>query len=68
MHDDVAAALTLRPTIELSKVYVRRGAHGGGIALSARKLSTSDQNFITITSWNAQSRCQTIALLALTVP
>lgn len=29
---DVAAAVTIRPTIELSKVYVLPGAHGRGIA------------------------------------
>jgi ribosomal protein S18 acetylase RimI-like enzyme len=29
---DVAAALTTRPTVELSKLYVRAGAHGSGIA------------------------------------
>ncbi|MCI2957438.1 GNAT family N-acetyltransferase [Agromyces atrinae] len=29
---DVAAAVTLRPTVELSKFYVRRAAHGAGVA------------------------------------
>jgi ribosomal protein S18 acetylase RimI-like enzyme len=29
---DVAAAVTVRPTAELSKVYVRQGFHGGGLA------------------------------------
>ena len=29
---DVAAAITLRPTIELSKVYVLAGSHGRGIS------------------------------------
>jgi ribosomal protein S18 acetylase RimI-like enzyme len=29
---DVAAAVTARPTAELSKVYVREGFHGGGLA------------------------------------
>ena len=29
---DVAAAVTTRPTAELSKVYVREGSHGGGVA------------------------------------
>ncbi|MBU1587652.1 MAG: GNAT family N-acetyltransferase [Actinobacteria bacterium] len=29
---DVAAAVTVRPTAELSKVYVREGFHGGGLA------------------------------------
>lgn len=29
---DVAAVLTLRPTIELSKVYVRAGSHGRGVS------------------------------------
>ncbi|MBX3094544.1 MAG: GNAT family N-acetyltransferase [Cryobacterium sp.] len=29
---DVAASVTLRPTVELSKVYVRPDAHGSGIA------------------------------------
>lgn len=29
---DVAAAVTVRPTAELSKAYVREGFHGGGIA------------------------------------
>ncbi|PYE19370.1 ribosomal protein S18 acetylase RimI-like enzyme [Williamsia limnetica] len=29
---DVAAAITLRPTVELSKCYVLPGAHGGGVA------------------------------------
>jgi Acetyltransferases len=29
---DVAAALTLRPTVELSKCYVHPDAHGGGVA------------------------------------
>jgi diamine N-acetyltransferase len=29
---DVAAAITTRPTIELSKVYVLADAHGGGVA------------------------------------
>lgn len=29
---DVAAAVTTRPTTELSKVYVRPGFHGGGVA------------------------------------
>ncbi len=31
---DVAAAITTRPTIELSKVYVLPEAHGGGVASS----------------------------------
>lgn len=32
-HDsDVAAAITLRPTVELSKVYVLPGHHGAGVA------------------------------------
>lgn len=29
---DVAAAVTVRPTVELSKVYVHPGHHGGGVA------------------------------------
>ena len=29
---DVAAAVTLLPTVELSKVYVRAGSHGRGVA------------------------------------
>ncbi|WP_207842783.1 GNAT family N-acetyltransferase [Williamsia soli] len=29
---DVAGAITLRPTVELSKCYVLPGAHGGGVA------------------------------------
>lgn len=29
---DVAAAITIRPTAELSKVYVREGHHGAGVA------------------------------------
>ena len=29
---DVAAAVSARPTAELSKVYVREGFHGGGLA------------------------------------
>jgi ribosomal protein S18 acetylase RimI-like enzyme len=29
---DVAAAVTVRPTAELSKMYVREGFHGGGLA------------------------------------
>lgn len=29
---DVAAAVTLRPTVELSKCYVHPGAHGAGVA------------------------------------
>ncbi|MDO9353598.1 MAG: GNAT family N-acetyltransferase [Solirubrobacteraceae bacterium] len=29
---DVAAALTTRPTVELSKIYVRPGRHGSGVA------------------------------------
>ncbi len=29
---DVAAALTVRPTVELSKCYVRAGQHGAGVA------------------------------------
>lgn len=29
---DVARAVTLRPTVELSKCYVLPGAHGGGVA------------------------------------
>jgi GNAT superfamily N-acetyltransferase len=29
---DVAAALRLRPEVELSKVYVERGSHGAGLA------------------------------------
>ena len=29
---DVAAAVTVRPTAELSKLYVREGFHGGGLA------------------------------------
>jgi ribosomal protein S18 acetylase RimI-like enzyme len=29
---DVATAVTVRPTAELSKVYVRAGFHGGGVA------------------------------------
>ena len=29
---DVASAVTLRPTAELSKMYVREGFHGGGVA------------------------------------
>lgn len=31
---DVAASLTLLPTIELSKVYVRAGSHGRGVSAS----------------------------------
>lgn len=32
-HDgDVAAAITLRPTVELSKVYVLPGHHGAGVS------------------------------------
>lgn len=31
---DVAAAITTRPTAELSKVYVREEAHGSGLALA----------------------------------
>ena len=30
--DDVAAAITTRPTIELSKLYVLPDVHGGGVA------------------------------------
>lgn len=30
--EDVAATITVRPTSELSKVYVHPDAHGGGIA------------------------------------
>lgn len=30
--EDVRAALTLRPTSELSKIYVLPGSHGGGVA------------------------------------
>ena len=30
--DDVRAAVTIRPTIELSKVYTLQDAHGGGVA------------------------------------
>lgn len=30
--EDVAAAVTVRPTAELSKVYVREGFHGRGLA------------------------------------
>ena len=29
---DVASSITIRPTIELSKVYVRAGAHGRGVS------------------------------------
>lgn len=29
---DVAAAIRIRPTVELSKIYVREGAHGRGTA------------------------------------
>lgn len=29
---DVAAAITIRPTAELSKIYVREGYHGAGLA------------------------------------
>lgn len=29
---DVAAAITIRPTAELSKIYVREGHHGAGLA------------------------------------
>lgn len=29
---DVAAAVTIRPTIELSKVYIRQDSHGSGLA------------------------------------
>jgi ribosomal protein S18 acetylase RimI-like enzyme len=29
---DVASAIRIRPTAELSKIYVRAGAHGGGTA------------------------------------
>jgi ribosomal protein S18 acetylase RimI-like enzyme len=31
---DVAASLTLRPTSELSKLYVRPGHHGAGISVA----------------------------------
>ena len=32
-HDeDVAAAITMRPTVELSKVYVLPGHHGAGVS------------------------------------
>ncbi len=38
---DVAAAATLRPTVELSKCYVHPGAHGAGVAsaLMAERLA-----------------------------
>jgi ribosomal protein S18 acetylase RimI-like enzyme len=32
MDPDVAAAITIRPTAELSKIYVREGHHGAGLA------------------------------------
>ena len=36
---DVAAVLTLRPTVELSKCYVHPDAHGGGIAAALMEAS-----------------------------
>tara|TARA_B100000519_G_scaffold87982_1_gene76337 strand:- start:13622 stop:14155 length:534 start_codon:yes stop_codon:yes gene_type:complete len=36
---DVAAAVSARPTIELSKVYVHPDAHGGGVASELLRVS-----------------------------
>lgn len=38
---DVAAAVTARPTAELSKVYVRASHHGGGIARQLVEVSVA---------------------------
>lgn len=42
-HDaDVAAAVSARPTAELSKVYVREGFHGGGLASELVRASVDE--------------------------
>jgi len=39
---DVAAAATLRPTVELSKCYVHPDAHGAGVAAALMTVSIAD--------------------------
>jgi ribosomal protein S18 acetylase RimI-like enzyme len=42
-HDsDVAAAITRRPTVELSKVYVLAGHHGAGVSSALMETSLSE--------------------------
>ena len=42
-HDaDVAAAITLRPTVELSKVYVLPGHHGAGVSSALMEASLAE--------------------------
>ena len=48
---DVAAAVTSRPTAELSKVYVREGFHGGGLAaqlVTASVESARDRGAVSV--------------------
>jgi len=48
---DVAAAVTARPTAELSKVYVREGFHGGGLAaqlVAASVESARDRGAVSV--------------------
>ena len=48
---DVAAAVTDRPTAELSKVYVREGFHGGGLAaqlVAASVESARDRGAVSV--------------------
>jgi len=48
---DVAAAVTARPTAELSKVYVREGYHGGGLAsrlVTASVEAARDRGAVTV--------------------
>lgn len=42
---DVAAAITIRPTAELSKIYVREGHHGAGLAgqLAAASIGAAEE-------------------------
>jgi len=51
-HDpDVAAAVTARPTAELSKMYVREGFHGGGVAahlIAASVAAARDRGSVTV--------------------
>ena len=60
---DVAAAVGIRPTIELSKVYVLPGSHGGGVAaplmaatLDAARGSGATGIWLGVNQLNARAR------------